>query len=171
MDEHNLTLSLGSNTGNPYTNLEQAMVMLQTFIKIKKVSSAYITSPLDYLEQEDFINIAITATTTLSAQTLIKKCMTIQHQHPFKKTIEKGPRGIDIDIIFYDNLQLKQPNLQIPHPRYHQRKFVLIPLIEIMDQPIDPHSGKALKDLLNHLPDKQGIAIDKAWSQDLGRWL
>src|SRR5690554_3167182 len=126
-------LSLGSNLGDKVNYLKQAVEHLQKHEKIiiTKTSSLYETSPVDYENQDNFINQVIEIETTLSPYELLAYCQEIENNLGRKRIIRFGPRTIDLDILLYNDLQLNEEDLIIPHPRMTNRAFVLIPLFEI----------------------------------------
>src|SRR5260370_33997566 len=106
------------------------------------VSSIYETEAVGYIDQPRFLNIVCRSTTTLSAQELLKYAKDIEVAIGRQPTFRNGPRLIDIDIMFYDELCITQENLIVPHPRMPERAFVLVPLGEIAPDAVDPGSGQ-----------------------------
>lgn len=133
--ENTVYLSLGSNIGNKMFYLLNAIVKINEleFTKIVKVSKFYTTEPYGDIVQDNFLNCAIKIKTRLLPYELLKKINQIEHKLNRKRVIKWGPRTIDIDIIFYDNLKLNRENLIIPHKDYKKRNFVLYPLRDIID--------------------------------------
>lgn len=132
MNDEKVYLSLGSNVGDPLSNLLQALLELDgAGLKIVGVSSVYLTGAVGYCEQADFYNLLVLATTSFNPHTTLEICQGIEKKLGRIRTIRWGPRVIDIDIIFYGNRVIKENNLEVPHPRYAERAFVLIPLKEI----------------------------------------
>ncbi|MFA6305275.1 MAG: 2-amino-4-hydroxy-6-hydroxymethyldihydropteridine diphosphokinase [Candidatus Gracilibacteria bacterium] len=127
-------LSLGSNLGNREFFLKKAISEIKKTAKIKKKSKIYETSPVGYKKQEDFLNMVIGIETTLSPQKLLKKLQEIEKKLGRERKTKNGPRTIDIDILTYEDTIVDEPNLKIPHPRMHKRKFVLVPLLELSDK-------------------------------------
>ena len=125
-----IALGLGSNRGDRIYFLEQSIQHLKEIITIEQLSSVYLSSPLFYLEQPDFYNIVLIGSTRLDPYVLLYHCQKIEKQLGRKKYIDKGPRNIDIDIIFYNNQIIDNNELTIPHPDYKNRLFVLEPMIE-----------------------------------------
>lgn len=143
-----VVLSLGSNLKNRRENLHTALVYLQNTVIIKRMSSIYESSAVDYAPQPSFLNICVEIYTSLKPHLLLSLTQQIEKKMKRQKAIPKGPRNIDIDIIFYKDKIIKTPLLQIPHPHYTQRRFVLLPLLEIFgNRPqncFDPESGQNL---------------------------
>lgn len=126
-------LSLGSNIGDTRENILRAYDYLEKHqgIKILKKSSFYKTAPVGYEAQEDFLNAAILIETTLDPYELLEYCHKIEKKLKRKRIIRWGPRTIDIDILLFDALTIDDDRLIIPHPRMHERAFVLEPLKEL----------------------------------------
>src|SRR5579885_2977193 len=134
-------LALGSNLGDRRGNIAAALQRLRAIIEIETISSVYETEPVGYLEQPRFLNIVCGGKTRLSAQELLKAAKEIEVAIGRQPTFRNGPRPIDIDIIFYDDLHITEDNLTIPHPRMAERAFVLVPLAEIAPDAVDPVTG------------------------------
>jgi len=125
-------LSLGSNIGDREANLRVAIAALASAgVHLMQVSSIYETEPVDYLDQPWFLNCVVEAETDLEPQALLPALGAIESQMGGKKKFAKGPRKIDLDILLYGSETIDTPELQIPHPRLHLRRFVLTPLAEI----------------------------------------
>lgn len=146
---HNVYLALGSNLGDRRGNLAAALQRLREVIEISAISSIYETEPVGFLDQPRFFNIVCSGKTALSAQALLKYAKDIEAAIGRQPTFRNGPRPIDIDIIFYDDLHIAQDNLTIPHPRMTERAFVLAPLVEIAPDVVDPVTGQTAQELLN----------------------
>jgi 2-amino-4-hydroxy-6-hydroxymethyldihydropteridine diphosphokinase len=125
-------IALGTNVGDREHNLREALRLLaESGIRVMEVSSIYETEPVDYLEQAWFLNAALEAQTDLPPLDLLHKLRAIESAMGSKKPFAKGPRLIDLDILLYGNEIITTPELQIPHPRMLDRRFVLAPLAEI----------------------------------------
>jgi 2-amino-4-hydroxy-6-hydroxymethyldihydropteridine diphosphokinase len=125
-------LSLGSNTGDRDANLRTAIAELSPAgVRVQQISSFYETEPVDYLDQPWFLNCVVEAKTELTPQELLEALRSIESQLGSQKQFAKGPRKIDLDILVYNDQTIASPDLQIPHPRMLQRRFVLTPLAEI----------------------------------------
>jgi 2-amino-4-hydroxy-6-hydroxymethyldihydropteridine diphosphokinase len=151
-------LSLGSNVGDRARNLRDAIAALgRAGVHIVRVSSLYETEPVDYLDQAWFLNMAIQAETELGALELLRALRQIETQMGSKKLIAKGPRLIDMDILLYGDQVIDTPELQVPHPRMHLRRFVLEPLAEIAPNARHPVSGLSATAMLARTPDNSAV--------------
>lgn len=125
-------LSLGTNLGDRETNLREGIAALAgAGVCVTRVSGIYETEPVDYLEQEWFLNCVVVGETELEAVELLRALRWMEARMGSKKAIAKGPRLMDMDILLYGNETIDTPELQVPHPRMLQRRFVLVPLAEI----------------------------------------
>ena len=153
--KHNVYLSIGSNLGDRAKNLRDAIAALRKVgIDVKRISSMYETEPVDYLDQSWFVNMALEVETELAPPALLQALRGIETQMGSKKLIAKGPRLIDMDVLLYGNEVIDTPELQIPHPRMHLRRFVLEPLAEIAPNVRHPVSGLSVSEMLARTPDK-----------------
>lgn len=126
-------LSLGSNMGDRIGHLITAVELLerQSGINILNKSSLYTTAPVGYLEQDDFINAVLEIETTLAPEGLLETCQRIEQALKRERIIHWGPRTIDVDILWFEAFSSQTEMLQVPHPRMHERAFVMVPLSEI----------------------------------------
>jgi 2-amino-4-hydroxy-6-hydroxymethyldihydropteridine diphosphokinase len=146
--DHTVYLSLGTNLGDRAANLKQAINSLPPQMTVKAKSDVYETPPWGYTEQEPFLNQAVKATTYLEPELLLKHLKRLEVALGRKDTFRYGPRLIDIDILFYDDLVLESPSLVIPHPHVHERGFVLRPLMDIAPDLVHPVSGRSVREML-----------------------
>lgn len=151
-------LSLGSNLGDRVKNLEEAVRELESVLVGLRRARLYETVPRDVIDQPQFLNTAVCGYTSLAPASLLKKTRNIERLlgRPDIRTVEKGPRTIDIDILLVGESTIKTPDLIVPHPRINDRKFVLIPLLELDPLLRDPVSGSPYRTILGNLPP-QGI--------------
>jgi 2-amino-4-hydroxy-6-hydroxymethyldihydropteridine diphosphokinase len=151
-------LSLGSNVGDREKNLRDAIAALPELgVQIKKVSSIYETEPLDLLEQPWFLNCVVEGETTVSPAALLRELRELEKRMGSKKPVARGPRLIDLDILVYGLQTINSPELQVPHPRMHLRRFVLAPLAEIAPDLKHPSWRGNAAQLLDALKDKSAV--------------
>jgi 2-amino-4-hydroxy-6-hydroxymethyldihydropteridine diphosphokinase len=144
---HIIYISLGSNLGDRLANLRNAMTNISPKVKTVAQSSVYETEPWGYSDQPSFLNQIIKANTDLAPFDLLAFFKEIEVSMGRQETFRFGPRLIDLDILFYDDLVLNTPKLTIPHPRIIERAFVLIPLVEIAPDLYHPVIGKTIQQL------------------------
>jgi len=147
-------IALGTNVGNREHNLRAAIRLLaEAGIRILRISSIYETEPVDYLEQPWFLNAVLEAQTGLPARDLLRELRSIESTMGSKKAFAKGPRLMDLDILLYGTDAIATPDLQVPHPRMLQRRFVLVPLAEIAPHLCHPTWPATAQQLLAALKD------------------
>jgi 2-amino-4-hydroxy-6-hydroxymethyldihydropteridine diphosphokinase len=153
-------LSLGSNVGNRAENLRAAIAALPgTGLRVLRVSSIYETEPVDYLQQGWFLNCVLQGETDLMAGELLKRLRGIEAAMGSAKAFAKGPRLIDLDILFFGDVVMDTAELQVPHPRMEQRKFVLVPLAEIAPEMRHPVSGQSATEMLRATKDSSEVRV------------
>lgn len=155
-------LSLGSNVGDRDEHLERAIVAITAIerVEVTGVSGVYETEPVGGVDQERYLNLVVAVHTDLRPDGLLDALQRVEEAHGRDRAVQQrwGPRPLDIDIVLYGDLELDEPELTIPHPRMHERAFVLIPLLEV-------HPGGALPDgtrlstLVTRLAPVEGIAL------------
>jgi len=151
-------IALGTNIGEREDNLLQALQLLpESGVHIRRVSSIYETEPVDYLDQEWFLNMVLEAQTELDALDLLNALRVIEARMGSRKAFAKGPRKIDLDILLYGNETIDTPELQVPHPRMLERKFVLIPLAEIAPALRHPGWKSGVAHLLSASADHSAV--------------
>ncbi len=152
-------LGLGSNIGKKEENIYKAVDLLSEKIKNLKMSKFYISKAVGYKNQPDFINAAVKGFTDLSPHELLYYIKSVEKNLGRIYRFHWGPREIDIDILFYGELILENKNLIIPHPRLHERDFVLLPLMDLEPNFIHPVFKKSIRDLYQDLKEKSVIRI------------
>ena len=155
-------LSLGSNLGNRTRNLARARRLLrENEAEIHRASAVYLTEPVDYADQPWFANQVVEVRSSLDPHALLKLAKSIEARMKRVPTEAKGPRTIDIDILFAGDTILDTPDLVIPHPRLAQRNFVLVPLFEIAPEIRHPVLGKTIRELALESPDASRVMAKK----------
>ncbi len=156
---HIAYIGIGSNLGDKLDHCEKAIseILKTDHHKLLAKSSFYRTQPIGYTSQDRFVNGVIKIETDLEAHELLRTLKTIESQLGRTETFRWGSRTIDLDILFFDDIQIRTEGLQIPHPRIQDRQFVLIPLAEIDRNLIHPIFKKTIQELLNNLREDQGV--------------
>jgi 2-amino-4-hydroxy-6-hydroxymethyldihydropteridine diphosphokinase len=148
---HIAFIGLGSNLQDPLRQMQQAFVDLGGLPETQLVarSSLYRSAPLgcpdmpDLTSQPDFVNAVAKIETGLVPHALLQGLLQIEHSHGRERTFRNAPRTLDLDVLLYDDVQLREHGLTIPHPQMHRRAFVLQPLLEIAPDAVIPGVGLA----------------------------
>lgn len=147
-------LGLGSNLGDRRANLQQALRLLAEHGRVRAVSSIYETEPVGYAEQDDFLNACVWLETERTPEALLEVCHEIDQALGRVRVFPNGPRTIDVDILLWRDharMLVREQAPTIPHPRMHERRFVLEPLAEIAPAWLHPLSGHTVATLLEDL--------------------
>ena len=145
-------LGLGSNLGDRRGLISDALRLLEDpRLKVTRVSGAYETEPLGFAGQPWFLNLVAEAETSLFPLQLLGRLQRVERQLGRARTVVNGPRTIDIDILFYGRSVVQAPRLTVPHPRAHERRFVLEPLAELAPELVHPVLGMTVRELLANI--------------------
>ncbi|ACO04140.1 MAG TPA: 2-amino-4-hydroxy-6-hydroxymethyldihydropteridine diphosphokinase [Persephonella sp.] len=150
-------LGLGSNIGDRKGNILKAVRMIGEKVKIEKIGGIYISKAVGFEDQPDFYNTAISGFTDLPPEELFLFLKEIEKKVGRIERFRWGPREIDIDILFYGDEIIEKRELTIPHPRLHERDFVLKPLIDIDPDFVHPIFNKSLRDIYEDLKERSVI--------------
>ena len=150
-------LSLGSNVGDREAQLQDALAKLAAVGSVVATSSFYETEPVEFTQQPWFLNCAIALETNKTPEQLMAAILRIEEEMGRRRVQKKGPRSIDIDILLFGDTIINYPELTIPHPAMHQRRFVLEPLAEIAPELLHPVLKKTIGELLDSLPPGQVV--------------
>ena len=154
-------VGIGSNLGEPETQVRKAIDELDRMphTRLVKKSSLYRSAPVGHAEQPDFVNAVAQLETGLPAERLLAELQEIEARHGRRRSFANAPRTLDLDLLLFGNANLRSPDLTIPHPRMHERAFVLKPLTEISPTVAIPGLGSA-KALLDSCKDQETERID-----------
>ncbi|GLB61583.1 2-amino-4-hydroxy-6-hydroxymethyldihydropteridine diphosphokinase [Cytobacillus sp. NCCP-133] len=160
-------IALGSNIGSRSDHLKEAIEMIDQLpdTEVVNTSSIYETNPVGYEDQEPFLNMAIQIYTDLNPFELLDTCLDIELKLGRKRVIRWGPRTIDLDILLYNHENIETEKLIVPHPRMHERAFVLVPLLEVDSSIRLSKMERPLISILEAIPDREGVRI---WKQKNG---
>ncbi|UYZ22139.1 2-amino-4-hydroxy-6-hydroxymethyldihydropteridine diphosphokinase [Mesobacillus jeotgali] len=165
--ENKAYIALGSNMGDRFGYLTQAIILLESHeqISVVNTSSVYETDPVGFTDQGQFLNMAIQVETSLSPVELLDTCLEIELKLGRKREVKWGPRTLDLDILLYNHENIETEKLTIPHPRMSERAFVILPLLDMDPNLTLPTMKEPLKKYLLSIPDREGVRI---WKQKNG---
>ncbi|KUP04199.1 2-amino-4-hydroxy-6-hydroxymethyldihydropteridine pyrophosphokinase [Bacillus coahuilensis m2-6] len=157
-------LSLGTNLGDREYYLWCAIAAMKNHpnISFLTTSSIYETEPVGYVDQGSFLNLVVKIQTNLSPEELLDFCLEVEQDLGRKRELKWGPRTIDLDILLYNHENRETEKLIIPHPRMHERAFVLIPLLELTPEITIPKMNIPAYEVLKTLPNTKGVQL---WKQ------
>ena len=154
-------VGIGSNLAEPVKQVEEALLQLERLphSRLVKRSSLYKSAPVGFADQPEFINAVAQMETGLSADRLLAELQEVESAHGRARSFANAPRTLDLDLLLFEKLQLRTDHLTVPHPRMHQRAFVLKPLVEISPEASIPGLGLAkdfLKSVANQIVERVG---------------
>ncbi|HEY0023546.1 MAG TPA: 2-amino-4-hydroxy-6-hydroxymethyldihydropteridine diphosphokinase [Longimicrobium sp.] len=144
-----VVLGLGANLGDPLAQLGRAVDALSSLMTIGRVSSVHRTEPVGYRDQPDFYNLVVMGTAPGEPEDLLRAVLEVERSLGRVRTFADAPRTIDIDLLAFGRRVMEVPGLTLPHPRMHQRRFVLRPLAEIAPEWRHPVLGQTARELLS----------------------
>ena len=138
-------VALGSNLDDPEAHVRRGFDDIDALPRTRVLarSSLHRTKPVGYADQPDFINACALVETRLAPRALLEGLLAIEKKHGRVREIPNGPRTLDLDIVLYGGTQVDEPGLHIPHPRAHERQFVIAPLLEVWPDAVIPGRGPA----------------------------
>lgn len=150
-------IALGSNLDDPARQLRAAAAALSALGEIAAASSLYETEPVGFRDQPVFLNAVLLLRTELPPQALMRELLRIEQAQGRERRRKDGPRTLDLDILFYGGAVIDEPGLRIPHPRLHERRFVLAPLAEIAPDLVHPTLNEPIRQLAAKLQDPAAV--------------
>lgn len=154
---HDAWIALGANLDDPASQVRGALAALNSMPGTRVVahSSLYRSAPWGYTDQPDFVNAVARVATELAARELLVQMLALEARHGRVRSMRNGPRPLDLDLLLYDDACIDEPDLVVPHPRMHERAFVLVPLLEVDPGAIVPGLGPVSE--LARTLDTQGL--------------
>ncbi|MEM0466899.1 MAG: 2-amino-4-hydroxy-6-hydroxymethyldihydropteridine diphosphokinase [Candidatus Thermoplasmatota archaeon] len=154
-------LGLGSNIGDKEKNIQKAIRSIRELYSITKISKLYHTEPVGYKQQDWFLNCAVEIETDVHPEIILASLQMIEKKIGRTETRVNGPRTIDIDLLFYGDKIMNRVNLTIPHPRLHDRRFVLQPLLDLNPGFQHPILKKTIRELYDNLSAPEQVQLYK----------
>jgi 2-amino-4-hydroxy-6-hydroxymethyldihydropteridine diphosphokinase len=159
-DSPSVFLGLGSNLGNSEETIERSLPALGLRgFRVTARSSLYLTEPVEAPGQGSFLNAVVGGETELTPEELLAHCLEVEAELGRVRGAHHGPRTLDIDLLLFGSLVRATPDLTLPHPRLHERLFVLVPLEEIAPEAWHPRLGKNVRQLRGECPDRSALAL------------
>ena len=154
-------LSIGTNIGQRYKNLQHAIRLLMDTegVEVVRISSVYETAAVGFIDQADFLNIAVYVKTVHSSMEMLEVCQSIENELGRVREFRWGPRIIDLDILLYNHENIETESLIVPHPRMYERAFVLVPLIDITPIPKNKQLQLAHLTMEQLDGEKEGVVL------------
>jgi 2-amino-4-hydroxy-6-hydroxymethyldihydropteridine diphosphokinase len=152
-------IGLGSNLGDRMTTLQMAIQRLEALGRIAGVSGLYETEPVGNLDQPPFLNAVVALNTELAPADLLGALLGIERDLGRSRSFPNAPRTLDLDLLLVDDVTLDSSDLTLPHPRLHERAFVLVPLAELAPEMVHPVSGQTVREMLRVLPNRGGVEL------------
>jgi 2-amino-4-hydroxy-6-hydroxymethyldihydropteridine diphosphokinase len=158
--KHIAYIALGTNLGDRLANLRAAIESMPPKVEVLAESHIYETPPWGYEDQPAFLNMVVKAETGLEPEFLLKYLKQIEVELGREQSVRWGPRLIDLDILFYDDLVVDTPPLVIPHPRLHERAFVLVPLMDLASELVHPVFHKRVNEFTAEIDTEGIVCVD-----------
>ena len=147
-----VVLGLGSNLGDRLEHLRVGFRGLTEQVGVEAVSDVVESEPVGYLDQPDFLNVIVLGRTSLDPETLLRHLLLVEARSGRRRTVAEGPRTLDMDLIFYGDRVIDTAFLSVPHPRWMERAFVCVPLLQVDPDRVDPVSGRTVRELCQGTP-------------------
>jgi len=153
-------LGLGSNLGDREAAIDGALARLGARgVRLRARSSTWLTEPVGGPPQGLFLNAAAAVETALAPAELLAAALAVEREMGRVRAERNGPRTIDVDLLLYGDRRVDEPGLSVPHPRLHERRFVLAPLAEIARDVVHPTLGLTIAELFDRCPDRSGVRL------------